>query len=441
MAEDKMVHPSIEERSPAAEEKHPDAARRAIMPRRDGAADLHGENPERPPMKRHSAIATGADGPEHPRAADAATSVRPMTMFRWGVYVSLGVLAVLAAAAAVYTTRAVLVRVLIALFIAISLDPAVRLLTRRGIRRGLAVLLIFLVASGLVAAFLVSVIPAMVHQFQALVHDFPGYVANLQDRSARFRELSDRFLLTSKVQDLLASLPGRLGSGLLGFTRRLFGALFSTLTVVVLTIYFMADMPRLRHGVLRLFPRAHRAQFGRVADVMVDKVGAYMIGNLLISLAAGVTSFAVFTALGMPFAVPLAFVVALCDLIPMIGATLGAAACVLAALLTTELWPTTVIVAIFFVAYQQLENYLIAPRILRHTVSLSAAAVLLAALIGGTVLGLVGALMAIPVAAGLKVVLAERLDARDSADTGTDRSEDPEAASPPEPADTTDRAD
>ena len=128
MAEDKMVHPSIEEPSPAAEEKH--SVNRCV------------------------------------------------------------VLAVLAAAAAVYTTRAVLVRVLIALFVAISLDPAVRLLTRRGMRRGLAVLLIFLVASGLVAAFLVSVIPAMVHQFQALVHDFPGYVANLQDRSARFRELS-----------------------------------------------------------------------------------------------------------------------------------------------------------------------------------------------------------------------------------------------------------
>ena len=387
------------------------------------------------------AVITSADGPEPAREPAAGNRVRPMTMFRWGAYVSMGALAVFAAAAAVYTTRAVLVRVLIALFVAISLDPAVRMLTRRGMRRGLAVLLIFLVASGLVAAFLVSVIPAMVHQFQALMHDLPGYVANLQDRSARFRELSDRFHLTSKVQDLLASLPGRLGSGLLGFTRRLFGALFSTLTVVVLTIYFMADMPRLRHGVLRLFPRAHRAQFGRVADVMVDKVGAYMIGNLLISLAAGVASFAVFTALGMPFAVPLAFVVALCDLIPMIGATLGAVACVLAALLTTELWPTTVIVAIFFLAYQQLENYVIAPRILRHTVSLSAAAVLLAALIGGTVLGLVGALMAIPVAAGLKVVLAERLDARDSAATGTGRSEDLEAASPPEPAGTTDRAD
>jgi predicted PurR-regulated permease PerM len=136
--------------------------------------------------------------------------------------------------------------------------------------------------------------------------------------------------------------------------------------------------------------------------------------------------------------VPLAFVVAVCDLIPMIGATLGAVICVLAALLTTELWPTTVVVAIFFVAYQQFENYVIAPRILRHSVSMSAAAVLLAALIGGTVLGLVGALMAIPIAAALKVVLAERLHARDTADTDSPASDDREAAEAPEPvSDTT----
>jgi predicted PurR-regulated permease PerM len=358
--------------------------------------------------------------PEDEKEKGPSSGVRPGQMFRWGVYVSLGVLAIAAAAAAVYTTRAVLIRVLIALFIAISLDPAVRALTRRGVRRSLAVLVIFLIAGGLVAAFLVSVIPAMVHQFEALVRDFPGYIASLSDRSARFRQLTDRFHLTSKVQDLLANLPGRLGGGLLGFTRRLFGALFSTLTVLVLTIYFMADMPRLRHGAMMLFPRAHRARSARIADVMVDKVGSYMIGNLLISLAAGLASFAVFAALGVPFAVPLAFAVALFDLIPMIGATLGAVVCVLAALLTTDLWPTTVVVAIFFVVYQQVENYFIAPRILRHTVSLSAAAVLLAGLIGGTVLGLIGALMAIPVAAGLKVVLAERLRERDSADAATD---------------------
>jgi predicted PurR-regulated permease PerM len=339
-----------------------------------------------------------------------------MTLFRWGVYASLGVLATVAAAAAVYTTRDVLVRVIIALFIAVSLDPAVRMLTRRGMRRGLAVTVIFAIAAGLVAAFLVSVIPSMVHQFETLIHDFPGYVANLQDRSSRFRELSDRYHLTSRIEGFLADVPGKLGGGLLGFTRRLFSALFSTLTVVVLTIYFMADLPRLRHGVMRLFPRAHRAQFSQMSDVMVDKVGDYMIGNLLISLAAGLASFAVFTALGVPFAVPLAFVVALTDLIPMIGATLGAVACVVVSLFATDIWPTTVLLALFFVGYQQLENYVIAPRILRSTVSLSAAAVLLAGLIGGTVLGLVGALMAIPIAAALKVILSERLHARDAAD-------------------------
>jgi predicted PurR-regulated permease PerM len=404
------------------------------MAPRDGAGDLPRKEPDHLITKQSSGVVSSADGPEPPPGASGGSDVRPMTMFRWGLYVSLGVLAVLTAGAAVYTTRAVLVRVLIALFIAVSLDPAVRMLTRRGMRRGLAVLVIFLVAGGLVAAFLVSVIPAMIHQFQALVHDFPGYFASLQERSARFRVLSDRFHLTSKIQGLLADLPGRLGSGLLGYTRRLFGALASALTVAVLAVYFMTDLPRLRHGVRLLFPKAHRARFGRIADVMVDKVGDYMIGNLLISLAAGLASFAVFAALGVPFAVPLAFVVAVCDLIPMIGATLGAVICVLAALLTTELWPATVVVAIFFVAYQQLENYVIAPRILRHTVSMSAAAVLLAALIGGTILGLVGALMAIPIAAALKVVLAERLHARDAAGADGRGSEDHEPALPPAPA-------
>jgi predicted PurR-regulated permease PerM len=361
-----------------------------------------------------------------------------MTLFRWGAYASLGVLATLAAAAAVYTARAVLVRVLIALFVAVSLDPAVRTLTRWGMRRGWAVLLIFVLAMGLVAAFLLSVIPAMVSQFQALVQDFPHYIANLQDRSSRFRELSDRFNLTNQLQGLLTSLPGRLGSGLLGITGRLFGALFSTLTVLVLTIYFMADLPRLRHGVVLLFPRARRAQLGRMADVVIDKVGAYMIGNLLVSIVAGIASFVAFTALKVPFTVPLAFVVALCDLIPMIGATLGAVIGVLVALFATDLWPTTILVAVFFVIYQQLENYFVAPRILRSTVNLSAAAVLLAGLIGATALGLVGALMAIPVAAALKVLLTEQLRARDEADAIAEASErsqrqdrpPPEAAAP-----------
>jgi predicted PurR-regulated permease PerM len=343
-----------------------------------------------------------------------------MVMFRWGVYGSLGVVATAVAVVAVYTARGVLIRALIALFLAISLDPVVRMLVRWRLRRGPAILVVILVVLGMVAAFLQAMIPAMVDQFQALVKEFPHYLASLQGRSTGLRRLSDRYHLTSQINSLLAGLPGRLSGGLLGVTGRLFSALLSTLTVAVFTVYFMVDLPRLRRGAVLLFPRAQRAQIGRIIDVVVDKVGAYMIGNILISLVAGVAAFAGLTVLGVPFAVPLAFLVAVCDLIPMIGATLGAIICMAVALLTTSLWPTTVLVTAFFVIYQQIENYLIVPRIMRRPVQLSPAAVLLAGMIGGTALGLIGALMAIPMAAGAKVLLSERLQARDADDTTTD---------------------
>ena len=344
--------------------------------------------------------------------------MRPSTLFRRGVYTSLGVLATAAAAVAVYTARGVLILALIALFLAVSLDPVVRALSRWHMRRGLATLVVVLVVLGLVAAFLQSVIPAMAEQFQAMVRDFPHYVVSLQHRSASVRQVSGRYHLTSQINKLLASLPARLGNGAFGISRRVFSALAATLTVTVLTIYFLVDLPRLQRSAVLLFPRAHRARFGRIADVLVNKVGSYMLGNILVSLVAGLAAFAALTVLRVPFAVPLAFVVAVTDLIPMVGATIGAVVCIAVALLATRLWPTTVLVAAFFVVYQQLENYLIAPRIMRGPVQLSPAAVLLAGLIGGTVLGLVGALMAIPITAGLKVLLDERLEARDAADTG-----------------------
>ena len=339
---------------------------------------------------------------------------QPAHLFRSGALVSLGAATTVVGLYALYTVRAILVRILIALFIAVSLDPAVRLLTRRGMRRGVAVTLIFLLAAALAAAFLISVIPPLVTQFRNLTDDLPGYFTRLQGRSSQFRELNDRYHVSDQLRGLVGTLPGRLGSGVLGFTSRVFGAVFNTLTVLVFTVYFMADMPRIRAGVVRLFPVDRRPRARQVVDLVVDKVGGYMIGNIIISLIAGVASFIAFSLLGVPFAVPLAFIVALCDLIPMIGATLGAIIGVTVALFSTDLWHT-VLVAAFFIGYQQLENYLIAPRVLKTTVELGAAAVLIAGLIGATVLGLVGALMAIPVAAAFNVLLNERLLAHETA--------------------------
>ena len=354
-------------------------------------------------------------GPRRPPPEDAGARVRPMVLFRSGVYASLGVLATAAAAVAVYAARGVLIWALIALFLAVSLDPAVRALGRWRLRRGIAIAVVVVVVLGMAAAFLQSVIPAMADQFHAMVKDFPRYLASQQHLPAGLRRIGDRYHLTSQINKLVASLPARLGSGAFGISRRVFSALAATLTVIVLTIYFLIDLPRLERNAVLLFPRAHRARFDHIGSVMVDKVGSYMIGNILISLVAGLAAFGALAALGVPFAVPLAFLVAVTDLIPMVGATIGAVVCIAVALLATRLWPTTVLVAVFFVAYQQLENYVLAPRIMRRPVQLSPAAVLLAGLIGGAALGLIGALMAIPIAAGGKVLLSERLQARDAA--------------------------
>jgi predicted PurR-regulated permease PerM len=333
------------------------------------------------------------------------------TVFRWSVAVGLGLLAVAVLAFSVYAVRQVLVQILIAMFIAVSLDPAVRWLIRRGMRRSIAVGIIFTLTLALLTAFLISITPPLAGQAAKLADDVPGYFEQLKDRSSAWRQLADEYGLTERLTEWAASLPGKVGADAFAFVQRFLGAVLKVLLVIVLTIYIMVDLPRLRRGLVRLFPYEKRPKVAQAVNVMVDKVGSYMIGNLIISLVAGVTSFLVLWALDVPFALPLAVFVAITDLIPLVGATIGAVGCVAVSLFTVDLWPNATLLALFFLAYQQLENYLIAPRILKNTVDLSSIAVLLAALIGGTILGVVGALMAIPIAAAIKVLATPVMDA------------------------------
>lgn len=337
-----------------------------------------------------------------------------MVLVRKGLYTSIGVLVTAAAAAAVYLARDVLIRALIALFLAISLDTIVRLLTRWRMPRGLAVFVVLFVMVIAVAAFLSAVIPKLGDQLHSLRKDLPTDVANWQNRSTGLRRVGDKLHLTGQIDNVMKGLPAGFGHGLFGGASRVLTGVLSTLTVAVLTVYFLADLPRLRRGGAKLSPRDYRDRLSRIGDVMVDKVGAYTVGNIVVSLIAGLAAFAALTALRIPLALALAFVVAVTDLIPSIGATLGAVICLLVALPTTHLWPNVVLLAVFFVLYQLLENYLIAPRVMHGTVHLRAGEVLLATLIGGAALGLVGALMAIPIAAGVQQLLSERLEARDA---------------------------
>ncbi len=370
-------------------------------------------------------------------AADTATSeaARPhipaRDMFGYAITAAVAVLAVFLLALAVYALRGLLVKVAVAAFIAVSLDPAVRWLIAHKIKRSRAVALIVTVVLLLLAGFGYATIPTLIDQAGQLGSDFPGYLQHLRERSPSLARLEDRFNLQPRIASWAHRAPSYLSHEAVTVGTRFFGALVTTLLVVVLAIYFMADLPRLRRGIVRLFPKRHRPQVTHATTVMIDKVGAYMIGNLIISLIAGVSAFIVMEILRVPFALPLAVAVAITDLIPLIGATIGAAVCVLVAFATTDLWPNTVVLVVFFLVYQQVENYFIQPRVMRNAVDLSSVAVLLAALIGASMLGVIGALMAIPVAAAIRVVVGPVLAARDGA------GEAPRPAAGPTPASVT----
>ncbi len=349
---------------------------------------------------------------------EPAEPVSPRTVFRWAVAASLAVVVVYVAYHVVYAVRDVLVEILIAAFVAISLDPPVRWLIRHGIKRSRAVAIVLILVLGVTAGLLMLFIPPLIQQGGKLTTSFPDYLNHLRSSSPGLRGLENRFHLQGTIDDLTRTLPARLGHQAVGFTQKFLGAVVSALLVLVLTVYFMADLPRLRRGLVRLFSRRYRRPVNDAVNVVIDKVGSYMIGNLIISGIAGVSSLAALEALRIPFALPLAVFVAVTDLIPLIGAAIGAIVAVIVALATTDLWPHAIVLGLFFLLYQQLENYLIAPRVLRNTVAIPALAVLLAALLGGTVLGLVGALIAIPLAAAVKVIMTPVLRARDAEQAG-----------------------
>lgn len=329
--------------------------------------------------------------------------------FRLGLAGTAGGVLVLLSAFTLYSVRQVLILAVIALFVAISLEPAVHGLTRRGLPRWLAVTIVLIGLILLVAGFIAAVVPAIVGQGGELIQRLPGLIQAAREKSATIKIFGERVPIAEKATTWFADLPGHIGSSLLRFAGRFLGVLSSTLLVVVLAAYFVADLPRLRRGAVRLFPERLRDEARAVVDVVVDRVGGYMIGNLVISLIAGVTSLGAFLALDIPYAVPLAVVVAVLDLVPLIGASIGAVFCVVIAALTVDLWPNAVLLAAFFIAYQQAENYWIAPRVLRSSVDLPAVAVLLAGLLGATVMGLVGALMAIPIAAAIRIIMSPEL--------------------------------
>ena len=339
-----------------------------------------------------------------------ASTAQETPTTRTVVRVVLTVVAVLIVLYAAYLVRSILVLVLIAAFLAVGLDPAVRRLEKLGMRRGLAVTVIFLTALLFIAGFVLAVIPPLIKQVTSFASDFPTYVQDLAENNPRIQEFVEENDIQSKLQDAVGNIPTVIGSSfgsVLGVAGSVLSALFNALTVLVLTIYFLLSLSRIRAGSLRLVPKSKRERVRKLMDPILEKIGGYIAGQITVALIAGTLSFIFLAVTGVPFPVALALWVAIAALIPLVGATLGAIPSVIVAFFdSTGLGIATLV---FFLIYQQVENYVIAPRVMTKAVDVSPAAVLLAALVGGSLLGFVGALMAIPAAASLKLITQEVL--------------------------------
>ncbi|MEV7007948.1 AI-2E family transporter [Streptosporangium sp. NPDC051022] len=338
-----------------------------------------------------------------------------LTVFGWAVAGGSGLALVVLAGIVVYTVRIVLLEAFVGLFLAVSLDPPVRWMVAHGWRRGRAVAVIFAAALIGLLLFLGVFLPPLVSEAAALVSDFPRYLARLRTEVPALTALNG---LWSRLDQGLAALGSQFGPNALEAGLSVVDTISNVGLVAVLTVYFMADLPGIRGLAVGLLPERHRDRADHVLAVVADKAGSYTMGNLVISLITGVCAFVAMMLLHVPFAFPLAVFVALADLIPMIGATLGAVVCIVAALATTSLWPDTILLVAYFVTYQQIENYLIGPRVMRGSVQMPAVSVLLATLIGGSLLGLVGVLMSIPIAAALREVVTSGRDSQERAVVG-----------------------
>jgi len=342
--------------------------------------------------------------------AGESTAVAERNLPSMGHYarVTLTVVAVLVVLAAAWAVRATLLLVLVAAVLAVGLDPPVRRLQRLHISRGWAATLIFIAAVGFLVLFALLVIPPLVREVRQLASDIPGYVDRLKTSQGWVGDLERKYDLSTKLKDVTDRLPSVASASLgkiLGITKSVAALIFNLLTISILTIYFLLSLPHTEESIERLFRGEHRQRDVNMFQESLERVGGYVSGNIAVSIIAGVGAFVFLRIFGIPFAAALAMWVAIADLIPTVGATLGALAAVIVAFFSSI--TDGVATVIYFVIYQQVENYVIVPRVMKKAVDLSPAAVIVSVLIGGSLAGFAGALLALPLAAAAKVVIRD----------------------------------
>jgi predicted PurR-regulated permease PerM len=304
----------------------------------------------------------------------------------------------------------ILIWIFIAIFLALALNPAVDGLQRRGIkRRGVAVTIVFVGAILVIAAIAATVVPTIVSQVNDFIDAVPGYVADLTEGKGRLGFLEREYQITERVREALAEGGATKVLGLSGtalaVTKGVITAVFATVTIAFLTLFMLLEGPAWMERFYGLLPAEKQPRWRTIGQDIYRTIGGYVTGNLAISLIAGVVSTIALVILDVPYAVALGLLVAILDLIPLAGATIAAIVVTTVAFLHST--TAGIIILIFFIVYQQIENQVLQPVVYGKTVQLSPLAVLIAVLIGAEIAGVIGALAAIPVAGTVQVLLVD----------------------------------
>jgi predicted PurR-regulated permease PerM len=327
--------------------------------------------------------------------------------FYIGLTASAGVAVTYGAVRILGSLSSVLVLIGVAFFLALGLEPAVSWFVNRKLPRWAATTLVFVIFLAMMGAFLAAAIPPLAQQASELIKQAPHYIQQAQDHSSAIGRLNDRLHLQQRITDTIKGSGGSVVNEVVSAGSAVFGAVADALIVIVLTVYFLVDMPRIRTNLYRLVPHTRRPRAILIGDEVFAKVGAYVLGNVLISVIAGAATFLWLMAFDVPYPLLLGIFVALLDLVPVVGSTI--AGVVVAAVALTVSLPICIATTVFFVVFRLLEDYLLVPRIIGSAVKVPALITVVAVLIGGALLGIVGALVAIPIAAALLLLTQEVL--------------------------------
>ena len=330
--------------------------------------------------------------------------------FYFGFIATLGALIAIVLMRALASTSQIFVLIIVALFLATGLNPAVVAIQKRGVSRANAVAVIFVSVIAFVVFFIMVVIPPVVSQGTQLINSLPALLTDL-DKNPTIADLNNQFGIIDSLQSKLKEITsdGTLiisaFGGVIGVGRSVLSGTFTALTILILTLYFITSLPQMTQLGLRFVPASRRDRVSLLTNAVISRVGSFVGSQILIAAMASVFVLALSLALSLPSPVAIAMIVLVCGLIPLIGHFIGCTVVTIIAL--TQSISVAAIAFVAYVVYVQIENYVVTPRIMKRTLSVPGAVTIISALIGTSLLGLVGGLLAVPVAASIILILDE----------------------------------